>query len=66
MKNCIHDISENDILIHIGDVAWKNEKYWHKKLINEIPAKKKWLIKGNHDRRTYSWYVERGWDFIGE
>jgi calcineurin-like phosphoesterase family protein len=66
IKNLKNTLTEKDVLIHLGDVAWKNETYWHERLINEIPAKKKWLIKGNHDKRTYSWYLERGWDFVGE
>ena len=64
MKRLVHNIGENDILIHLGDVAWKNELEWHERFLSEIPAKKKWLVKGNHDKRTNTWYLERGWDSV--
>jgi len=58
-------IKENDILIHLGDVAWYDESKWHQKLM-EIPCFRKWLVKGNHDRKSNSWYLDQGWDFVGE
>ena len=27
---------------------------------------KRWLVRGNHDSKSYSWYSEHGWDFIAE
>ena len=62
MENCI---GENDILIHLGDVAWKDDGYWHNRIM-EIPCFRRWLVKGNHDRKTQSWYLNRGWDFVGK
>jgi len=62
MENCI---GENDVLIHLGDVAWKDDGYWHNRIM-EIPCFRRWLVKGNHDRKTQSWYLNRGWDFVGK
>lgn len=53
-----------DILIHLGDVCIGNDAEWHRKLI-ELPGKK-WLIKGNHDHKSNSWYLRQGWDFVGD
>ena len=57
-------IEPGDILIHLGDVAFKNESFWHS-LISEIKCKK-WLVLGNHDKNSLTWYLQRGWDFVGE
>jgi len=64
LKNmqCVRD---NDVLIHLGDVAWKNEKYWNEIFLKTTKAKK-WLVLGNHDKKSITWYLERGWDFVGD
>jgi len=64
-KHLKRDVGENDILIHLGDVAWFDESYWHQKIM-EIPCFRKWLVKGNHDRKSNSWYLDKGWDFVGK
>lgn len=58
------NILSTDILIHLGDVAFSNEHEWHNKLLN-IKCNK-WLLKGNHDKRSYTWYLDRGWNFVAE
>jgi len=65
IKNVIR--SPQDVFIHLGDVALYEEDYWHQRLMDSIPlGVKRWLILGNHDKKTISWYLERGWDFVGE
>lgn len=52
-------------LIHLGDVCIGKETETHEKYI--IPLKvKKILIKGNHDMKSVSWYLEHGWDWVCE
>ena len=58
-------IQKDDILIHLGDVAWLNEKWWHLEFLKHLPCKT-WLVRGNHDKRSDSWYLDVGWDFVGE
>jgi len=58
-------IRPDDILIHLGDIAWHNENIWNR-MITSFPANKKWLMRGNHDTRSNNWYLNRGWDFIGD
>jgi calcineurin-like phosphoesterase family protein len=56
---------DKHILIHLGDVCIGRETEAHEKYI--IPIKcKKILIKGNHDTKSNSWYMEHGWDWACE
>lgn len=52
------------VLIHLGDVAWSSYKDWHE-LICRMWEGKKWLVLGNHDKNSLNWYLDRGWDFVG-
>ena len=52
-----------DILIHLGDFCIGNDLDWHLRF-EEISSCRKWLIRGNHDKKTASWYLRNGWDFI--
>jgi len=54
-----------DILIHLGDICFGREEYWHNEL-NKWVCGKKWLIRGNHDKKSDTWYLEHGWDFVAE
>lgn len=53
-----------NILVHLGDIAWSKDKYWNRRLTS-MPYKKKWLIRGNHDKKSDEWYLNNGWDFVG-
>ena len=55
----------DDILIHLGDISFNNDAVWNARLI-EISPCKKWLIKGNHDKHSDTWYLARGWDFVAD
>ena len=59
-----NQITKDDIFIHLGDIAFGNEKQWCR-LIGKY-GYKRWLIKGNHDKRSYAWYLNNGFDFIAE
>ncbi len=58
-------IKEDDVLIHLGDFCIGNELSYHEFFMNNTKGKK-WLIKGNHDHKSNSWYLDHGWDFVGE
>ena len=58
-------IKPTDILIHLGDICIYRDEYWHKQIMDSIPGKK-WLVKGNHDRKSDHWYLTHGWDFVAE
>ena len=58
-------IGHDDVLIHLGDVSFQDDHVWHTTLINGLPGKK-WLVKGNHDHHSNSWYMSIGWDFVAD
>ena len=55
-----------DILIHLGDFCIGNDAKWLGDYLYRLPGRKHWLIRGNHDRKSNSWYIDHGWDWIGE
>ena len=58
-------IRSGDILIHLGDICIGNEASWHQKLIAASSrGAKRWLVRGNHDKRSDSWYLNHGWDVV--
>ena len=58
------NVKYGDILIHLGDIVWKNEALWND-LMN-VTEGKTWLIKGNHDKHSNAWYLSKGWDFVAD
>lgn len=58
------DIGSSDILIHLGDVCIGKDQYWHDRLMKNCGAFRKWLVLGNHDSKSNSWYLTHGWDFV--
>lgn len=64
LKNVGSIVKEQDVLIHIGDVCINKDEYWNK-LFTNIDCKK-WLVRGNHDNKTMSWYLTHGWDFVSD
>jgi len=58
-------LRSDDVFVCFGDITIGNkDKDWHERLMEVLPCKK-WLIKGNHDRKSYGWYLNY-WDFVGE
>ncbi len=64
MKN-LSIIKEDDVLIHLGDFAFYDVDMWAQMFVEKVKGKK-WLIKGNHDRKSNSWYLSHGWDFVAD
>lgn len=56
-------IGQNDILIHLGDIAWKDDKKHINNIISPLKCKKI-LVKGNHDKRGDLFYYINGFDFV--
>lgn len=54
-----------DTLIHLGDVCFGRDAHWHM-MLKIAWSGKKWLIRGNHDHKSNQWYMQNGWDFVGE
>ena len=65
LKHYRQMIKDDDILIHLGDFCVSEDTKWHK-LFMGISNCKKWLIKGNYDTKSDSWYKSHGWDFVAD
>lgn len=57
-------LPENSILIHLGDLTIGAD---HKTATKMVGYRfKKWLVRGNHDHHSISWYVNNGWDSVSD
>jgi calcineurin-like phosphoesterase family protein len=54
-------VKKDDILVHLGDLFFGDEASWMGRLLAVKPFKM-WLIIGNHDGKSYSWYMTHGFD----
>jgi calcineurin-like phosphoesterase family protein len=57
-------VADNDPLIHFGDVALGQREEFE--AIADLLPGEKFLILGNHDRRSRQWYRERGFSVVPE
>ncbi len=55
-------VDKDDVLIHLGDFCWRNDEHWLKRF-EEVNGKK-WLVRGNHDKKSNFYYLEHGFDFV--
>jgi calcineurin-like phosphoesterase family protein len=62
----LSNIKKGDVVIHLGDVCIGDDADWHKKFLSGVSRAKSWLVLGNHDRKSKSWYLDVGWDWVGE
>jgi len=60
------NVKENDIFICFGDICLYDIDHWHDQLNIALPRCYRWLIRGNHDKKTISWYLDHGWDWVGD
>ena len=56
-----HTIKEDDVLIHLGDVCFTHYERWHRLVSSGY---KSWLILGNHENKSPTWYLNNGWSFV--
>ncbi|MFW6219610.1 MAG: metallophosphoesterase [bacterium] len=61
----IKTIDKDDILIHLGDFCWDEDSKWVREFCNTSECKK-WFLMGNHDKKSMSWYLQHGFDFVAE
>lgn len=60
--NCLR---HGDVLIHLGDFCIGNDKFWHEEFFRNIPiGVTTILVRGNHDKKSNSWYIRNGWSFV--
>lgn len=66
LKNIRKTVNEDDIIINLGDFAFKNKESWLSKYLEATGLCKNWLIRGNHDDKPASWFLQKGFDFCGD
>lgn len=62
IDNLEKTITRNDLLIHLGDVYFKNQEKWNNVCFTVDGHKV--LVRGNHDKHGVSWFMDRGFDFV--
>ena len=62
MYESLKTIKETDLLIHLGDICIGGDQEIHV-AIKALKCRKV-LVMGNHDSKSWSWYMEHGWDFV--
>lgn len=59
--------SQGDLFLHLGDICFGNDAMWHERIMDSTKQyKRRVLVRGNHDNKSYSWYLAHGWDMIVE
>ncbi|MBP7118493.1 metallophosphoesterase [Candidatus Woesebacteria bacterium] len=54
-----------DVLIHLGDFCIGGDAAWHYTFLLETDLfERRILVRGNHDHKSDSWYLNMGWDFV--
>lgn len=55
-----------DVVICLGDVAFYDVEKWCQEIVEALPGRLLWLIKGNHDKKSNTWYLSHGWHMVCE
>ena len=59
--------TSGDLLIHCGDFCIGQDEQNHKLFMNATSGfKKRVLVRGNHDKKSDTWYLNHGWDMVCE
>jgi len=66
LRNLSAQVGPEDVLVHLGDVCIGNDDMWHNRLVASVQTDNLWLVRGNHDRKSNSWYYARGWKIVAE
>ena len=65
LNQVAHKVKQDDVLIHLGDFCLGEDSYWNTLFYKYCPGLK-WLIRGNHDKKSNTWYHKHGWDFVAD
>jgi calcineurin-like phosphoesterase family protein len=63
LRNLRYLVAEQDTLYHLGDVIfYEYDKL--KEMLDTVECARKFLIKGNHDRKSNGWWMRNGFDGV--
>lgn len=58
-------IPASDILIHLGDICIGNDEEVHHDIFAATAhLQSTILVRGNHDKKSLTWYLEHNWGFV--
>jgi calcineurin-like phosphoesterase family protein len=60
----LKQIGADDLVIHLGDFCIGDDVKWHNAFFSVLSSNKRILVKGNHDHKSNTWYLEHGWHFV--
>ncbi len=66
IMNGLRSVKEGDTLIHLGDFCIGKDEYWHDRFSKALVGVNKVLVRGNHDNKSYNWYLSHGWNHVCE
>jgi calcineurin-like phosphoesterase family protein len=64
MLKGLFSLPKDSVLIHLGDICVGGDQEVHDEILPRIPSQSKILVMGNHDRKSKTWYLNNGWDFV--
>lgn len=61
-------VADDSLFVHLGDVVvGQGEATGHKRILDAVAgARTKVLVRGNHDKKSNTWYYDHGWDLVLE
>jgi len=60
-------LPEESVLIHLGDICIGKDEAMHDVLMDAIGhVQHRILVRGNHDHKSNSWYLDHGWTAVVE
>ena len=57
-------IKPDDVVIHLGDFCIGEDSKWHDLWNSALFSNKRILVKGNHDKKSNTWYYSHGWHAV--
>lgn len=57
-------IEVGDMLIHLGDFCIGKDEEWTERYFKQLQGVKHILVRGNHDCKSNSWYLDHGWPMV--
>jgi len=62
MKKALRLVPVDSVLIHLGDVG-SVDVHRAQEVFIPLPYRRI-LVRGNHDKKSVTWYLAKGWDFV--
>jgi calcineurin-like phosphoesterase family protein len=56
-------VREGDLVLHLGDFALHKDSSSVRAICKQLHGRKI-LVKGNHDRKSMTWYINNGFEFF--